>query len=109
MSAVLTPLYPHVTVDAEGVVRVSGTRLKVIHLVQAKQAWNLSPEELVEHFPPLTLAEAHAALTYYYDHQAELDARIQRDDEFAEQMRPLLDDGRLRAKAEAWRATRTPT
>jgi len=36
-----------------------------------------SPDEMCRHYPHLTPAETHAAMTYYYDHQAENDAEIQ--------------------------------
>ena len=40
----------------------------------------LPPEEMRTHYSsrPLTLAEVHAALTYYYDHKAEIDAYSRR-------------------------------
>ena len=37
----------------------------------------MSAEELVRTFPHLTLAQVHDALSYYYDHQAEIDKEIQ--------------------------------
>lgn len=89
--------YPHVTIDDVGVARVAGTRLKVKHLVGAKRAGNWSADELVEQFPGLTLAEVHGALTYYYDHQSELDAEMQRDVDWAEQQRPMLESAELRS------------
>lgn len=106
MSAATTASYPHVTVDDHGVARVYGTRLKLTLLVGAKQAWNLSPEDMVEQFPPLTLAAVHSALAYYYDHQAKLDEQIARDREYAETMRPMLDNAELRAKLQAYREAR---
>jgi hypothetical protein len=36
----------------------------------------LGPEDIVRHFPYLTLAEVHAAMTYYHDHRDEIDAEI---------------------------------
>jgi len=35
-----------------------------------------SAEEIVRQYPHLTAAEVHAALGYYYDHSAEIDAEI---------------------------------
>jgi hypothetical protein len=37
------------------------------------------PEELVRRFPHLTLAQIYDALSYYYDHQAEIDAEIEKN------------------------------
>ena len=36
-----------------------------------------SPDEMCRHHAHLTPAAAHAAMTYYYDHQAEVDTEIQ--------------------------------
>ena len=38
----------------------------------------MSPEDMHAEFPHLSLAQIHAALSYYYDHQAEYDAEIER-------------------------------
>lgn len=66
----------HIEVDAGGTARVAGTRIKVIHLVMEKNANRWSAEELAAAFPHLSPAQVHAALTYYYDRQKELDAQI---------------------------------
>jgi hypothetical protein len=34
------------------------------------------PEDMVRHYPYLKLAEVHAAMAYYYDHQQEIEAEI---------------------------------
>jgi len=36
-----------------------------------------SPDELCRQYPHLLPAEAHAAMAYYYDHQAVIEAEIQ--------------------------------
>ena len=64
--------------DDAGVARIAGTRLKVVHLVMDQTAHGSTPEQMREQFPPLTLAQVYAALTYYHDHKAELDAQIAR-------------------------------
>src|SRR5439155_15499103 len=74
--AMTTALDGHITVDEQGIARVAGTRMKVIHLVMDKMAHNASPEEMQREFPHLTLAQVYAALTYYHDHKPELDAHI---------------------------------
>jgi uncharacterized protein (DUF433 family) len=52
-------------------------RIRVAQIVMDYLAHGWSPDEMCRHFPHLTPAEAHAAMTYYYDHQAEIDAEIQ--------------------------------
>ncbi len=52
-------------------------RIRVAQIVMDYLAHGWSPDEMVRHYPHVTLAEAHAAMTYYYDHQEEIDAEIQ--------------------------------
>src|SRR5436305_924923 len=72
-----TALDGHIEVDDHGVARIAGSRMKVIHLVMDKIANDSSPEEMARQFGSISLAQIHAALAYYYDHQTELDAQIQ--------------------------------
>ncbi len=87
MTVVPVPLVSHIVLDEEGVARIAGTRMKVIHLVMDKMANNSTPDEMLASYPHLTLAQIHAAMTYYYDHKADLDSRIQEDFRLAEEMR----------------------
>src|SRR5438309_2741751 len=76
----------HITVDDKGVARIEGTRIKVLHIAKERKGRGSSPEQIHEAFPHLTLAQVHAALAYYYDHQADLDAQIERDRDEAEKL-----------------------
>lgn len=73
-----TTVISHIEVDAEGVAWVSETKVKVIELALDKLAHGSSAEEMHFQYPHLSLAQIHAALSYYYDHQMEMDAEIQR-------------------------------
>lgn len=48
----------------------------------------LCPEEIVHAFPGITLAEVHAALAYYFDHRAEIEADLRHEQEVAQALRP---------------------
>jgi uncharacterized protein (DUF433 family) len=52
-------------------------RIRVAQIVMDYLAHGWSPDEMCRHHPHLTPAETHAAMLYYYDHQAEIDAEIQ--------------------------------
>lgn len=52
-------------------------RIRVAQIVMDYLAHGWSPDEMCRHHAHLMPAEAHAAMTYYYDHQAEIDAEIQ--------------------------------
>ncbi len=79
--------YPHIGQDAQGTPIVAGTTMKVVERVMAQRADGWSPEELCFQFPHLSMAEVHAALTYYWDHQIELDQDIERRSRVAEESR----------------------
>lgn len=55
---------------------IKGTRTPVRAVVEN---WRLGlfPEEIVIHLPHLTLAQVFDALSYYSDHQKEVDAHIE--------------------------------
>ena len=76
MSTVTT--YPHVVKDPGSPARLENhPRTRVAMIVMDYAARGLSPEEIVRHYPYLTQAEVHAAMTYYHDHRDEIDAEIQ--------------------------------
>jgi uncharacterized protein (DUF433 family) len=74
----------HVVLDSRGVAWLDDTNVKVIEVALEKIAHGCSPEEIYDqHQGYLSLAQIHAALAWYYDHQAEFDAEIRRQvDEF---------------------------
>ena len=68
----------HIFLDDRGVAWIADTNVKVIEVVLDKLAHGSSPEEMHFQYPHLSLAQIHAALAHYYDHQAEMDAEIAR-------------------------------
>ena len=42
-----------------------------------------SAEEIVRQYPYLTLAETHAALAYYFDHQSEIESELMAEQQMA--------------------------
>ena len=69
----------HIQLDDTGIAWIEGTRIKVIEVVLDKLAHGSSPEEIHFQYPHLSLAQIHAALAYYHDHQTQLDKEIERD------------------------------
>ena len=61
--------------------RIDGHRITVKHIVLDHQRQGLSPDEIVSAYPSLTLSDVYAALAYYHDHRADIDADIKADDE----------------------------
>lgn len=70
----------HIWLDANGRAWIDDRNVKVIEVALDKLGYGWSPEEIYfQHSGYLSLAQIHAALAYYYDHQAEFDAEIERD------------------------------
>jgi uncharacterized protein (DUF433 family) len=66
----------HIVLDDRGIAWITGTNTKVIEVALDKIAQGWSPEEIHFQHPHLPLSKIYAALAYYYDHQAEIDAQI---------------------------------
>jgi uncharacterized protein (DUF433 family)/uncharacterized protein YuzE len=81
-----TVVASHIVQDERGVAWIDDTNIKVIEVVMDRIAWEWSPEAIHRQHPQLSLAQIHAALSYYYDHQAECNAEIERQDKEVEAM-----------------------
>jgi hypothetical protein len=46
----------------------------------------MTPDEIIDGYPSISLADVHAALAYYYDHLEEIRQQIRESEEFADQM-----------------------
>lgn len=79
--------HKHIVLNEDNRPLIEGTRMKVRELVKDYMAYGWSPEEMQWQHPHLTMAQIHAALSYYYDHQSEIDADIQRGLGLYEQLR----------------------
>ena len=66
----------HIILDAEGVARVDATTVKVVEIALDHLAYGWSADAIHEQFPNLSLAQIHAALAYFYDHQAQFEAEL---------------------------------
>src|SRR5437867_1641316 len=75
MSTVVSSL---IEIDEDGVAWIVGANTKVIEVVVDKLAHGSSPEEMHFQYPHLSLAQIHAALSFYHEHKTELEAEIER-------------------------------
>ncbi len=87
-----------IEIDGQGVAWIAGTKVKVTEVVLDKLAHGWSPEEIHFQHPHLSLAQIHAALTWYYENQSGLDASIVRELEEAERLAADASDPVLRRK-----------
>jgi len=88
----------HIAVDDHGVAWIDNTNVKAIEVVTEYLAQRSSPEEMQRQHPDLSVAQIHAALAHYYDHQAEFDAQIERTLDNYRQWRAQAADSPIRAK-----------
>jgi uncharacterized protein (DUF433 family) len=98
MVAVINSL---IEIDGKGVPWISGANTKVVEVVLDKMAYGWSPEEMHRQHPHLSMAQIHAALSYYYEHQAEVDADIERRNQYVEEMRAQQRDPLTRQELES--------
>jgi uncharacterized protein (DUF433 family) len=104
MSTVATA---HIEIDENGVAWIDDTKVKVIEVVIDKMAHGSSPEEMHFQYPHLSLAQIHAALAYYYDHQAALEAELARRWQEADELAMQISDIPLRQKLLTLKESRT--
>jgi uncharacterized protein (DUF433 family) len=95
--------YEHIVLR-EGVPYIADTSMKVSDLVLDSLAYGWSPGELKFQHPSLSLGQIHSALAYYWDHQEQMDAAVEKGLKLAEQLKqettpaPLL--ARLRSRGD---------
>lgn len=77
---------------------VAGTRVSVQDIYVAHELAGRSPDEIVAAYPHLTLAQVYAALSYCFDHLAEIREQHRSDATFVEQMKTLTGPGPLARK-----------
>ena len=73
--------YPHIITSpriAGGVPIIKGTRIAVRAIAGYYQL-GMSVDEILQSLPHLTQSQVHAALTFYFDHQEEIDRDLRRN------------------------------
>jgi uncharacterized protein (DUF433 family) len=66
---------------------IAGTRIRVWDIHVWHNLRSQTAEQIVADFPQLSLADVHAALAYYFDHQEQIDRQMKEADEYADEMR----------------------
>jgi uncharacterized protein (DUF433 family) len=81
--------YGHITHDPEvraGKACIDGTRIAVVDIVVLHKG-GYRPEEMLNHYMrPLTLAQVHSALAYYYDHPEEVEGYFEESQQAAAEL-----------------------
>lgn len=80
--------YAHISLDTDGVARISNSRFKVLHLAAEHYFHSWNAEELLRQHPDLKPSEVYSALAYFYDHYNEMVSEIESIEADAIQRRP---------------------
>lgn len=72
--------------DERGVMRVGKTRVRLDTVITAWKHGD-SPEQIVENFDALDLADVYAVISYYLNHRAEVEAYLEQNRREAERLR----------------------
>jgi len=66
---------------------IAGTRIRVQDIASDYERHGMTAEEIAREFPHLSLAQVHAALSFYFDHRDEIWNALKEDAAYAEQMK----------------------
>jgi len=61
---------------------IAGHRVRVSDIVAWHEKRGYCPDEIVEMFPGITLADVYAALAYYFDHREEMAEELRKSGEW---------------------------
>jgi uncharacterized protein (DUF433 family) len=78
--------------------RIDGHRITVDNVAIWHERLGMSPDEIVSAYPSLTLSDVHAALAYYYEHRAQIDAAMLEGQQFIAEMKATALPSLLRQK-----------
>jgi uncharacterized protein (DUF433 family) len=83
MSLSLTPTTPPLRIEESGAVRVGDTRVLLELVIHAFQD-GLTPEQIVQDYDTLNLADVYAVIAYYLAHRQEFDEYLKEGERKAE-------------------------
>ncbi|MGO8753344.1 MAG: DUF433 domain-containing protein [Thermoguttaceae bacterium] len=63
---------------------IAGHRIRVMDIVVWHEMRGHSPDQIVDLFPGINLADVYAALAYYFDHCEEIEDEFRKEDQLAE-------------------------
>ena len=81
---------------------IAGHRVRVLDVAVWYEHQGMSPDEIVSHVPSLTLADVHAALSYYFDHIEEIQDEMRAERTLVHEAgrnHPSLVEAKLRRSA----------
>ena len=77
---------------------IAGTRVRVQDVYVDSEIHGKSPDEIVASLPHLSLAQVHAALSYYFDHRQDILDEVREDERLVAEARAAIGPGPLERK-----------
>ena len=93
----------HIRLDEQARAWIDDTNTKVVEVALDHLAYGWSAETIHENHPHLSLAQVYAALAWYYDHQAEMDAELESQSERIRALRAAAGPSSLQQRLAALR------
>jgi uncharacterized protein (DUF433 family) len=81
--------HPYISINpkiSRGSPVIAGTRVRVIDIAIEYDRLGLTPDQIIDAHPHLTLEAVHDALSYYYENRESMDQKIRKEKEFIEKI-----------------------
>jgi uncharacterized protein (DUF433 family) len=95
---VATTAWPFIELDEAGVAFVQGTSTKVTEIVSCHLGYRWDADQIHRQLAGLSLAQIHAALGYYYEHQVVCDLQLQAAETQSEYLRSRFENSAVLEK-----------
>lgn len=94
----VTTAWPFIELNEAGVAFVQGTTTKVTEIVSCHLGYRWDADQICRQLSELSLAQIHAALGYYYEHQAACDFQLPAAEAQSENLRSRFENSAVREK-----------
>ena len=81
-----------------GQARIAGTRIKVKHVYTWVERMGMTPAQVVADYPHLSMAQVHAALTYYWSHPDEIHQDIENEEKIVAELKAQAGSSKIQER-----------
>ncbi len=78
--------------------RIAGTRIKVKHVYTWVERMGMTPAQVVAGYPHLTMAQVHAALTYYWSNSDEIHQDIENEEKLVAELKAKAGPSKIQER-----------
>ncbi|MEK7395835.1 MAG: hypothetical protein AAB116_02750 [Candidatus Poribacteria bacterium] len=98
--------YKYVAINEDGIPIIKPTKMKIEYIVVERGSYRWGPKMQQEQHPFLILSQVHSALSYYFDHKAEIDGDIEEGERYVEEMMRVFGQNPIAEKLKAMKEAR---